>query len=83
MYEVSATAGGGDTHSYTETQSWEGPLLQEGRSVYQQRYCTGKALLQLSPENWMVFMQQDGIGKREGTRNRGREGSTALQGGEK
>lgn len=51
--------------------------------MYQQRYCTGKALLQLSPENWMVFMQQDGIGKREGTRNRGREGSTALQGGEK
>ena len=64
MYEVSAMAGGRDTHSYTETQSWEGPLLQEGRSVYQQCYCTGKAVLQLSPENWMVFMQQDGIGKR-------------------
>ena len=63
-YEVCATAGGRDMHSYTETQSWEGPLLQEGRSVYRQCYCTGKALLQLSPETWTVFVQQDGTGKR-------------------
>lgn len=33
MYEVSAAEGSWDMHSYTETQGWEGTLLQEGRSV--------------------------------------------------
>lgn len=38
-YEGSApTAGGTDMHSYTETQSWEGPLLQGREGV-----CTGSA----------------------------------------
>lgn len=46
---------------YIKTQGWEGVSLQKGRGVYQQCYI-GKELLQLNPENGMVFMQQDGMG---------------------
>ena len=82
MYEVSAAEGSWDMRSYTETQGLEGTLLQEGRSVLAVLlHWEGSA----SAEPWKL----DGLHAAQwdweeagGTRNRGREGSTALQGGE-